>query len=669
MYKPAQLLLRIDHESIDVLSQKWAGKTIALGTFTAAEADEKCQRAKALTKAWRQNMRPRLSREWVIAELERHGVRIVAGRRGTSDNAILYKKNATSAARAASIVAHAAVSAAHEQHANSAAAAAAAAAAARARATVAAQNPAMAAAPMNHHQIGVGGGGAAAAAGPAASAALYHGHPAATTAAPAGVGVGMGAMGGSSAATAGVAAAPMGGTTGMAAVPGAGAGTPGAGMAGGAASASGLRESFTAELGGERSEALAAARRDSLGALFGEGGMMKRRTSLDSLGFAASLLSSGALDALGEMDELETSALRRDMANASAVDGDMPPPGRARRNSSLDLVRFLKSEIGLFDDDGAAGAAGAGAGGGVPGSISISAGGGGDHGALGGATSAGSVMQRRLSNAALQMSLGLGGLSRGIGLDELVASSNPTPGAAVGSAAMSRSASAILGAGPLGGLGSGSSALAAVSGLGPNATPSQHYEMLKLHHMNLLQEIQETTMMMNLYQQQMLQEQQEQLQQEQLKRQQLAAVSPQIGTSMHQQIQANQQLQAAAPHQQQVQAQMQSEAQQARPSTNSQMQQSQQQLQQHHQQLQLQNQAEGNPNNNYAGQQAIPGEATDESAEESIRKLRAEIAERERKMQELTSVGGDPEAAAANNMKRRVSDHEDEASKRAKMAI
>ena len=132
---------------------------------------------------------------------------------------------------------------------------------------------------------------------------------------------------------------------------------------------------------------------------------------------------------------------------------------------------------------------------------------------------------------------------------------------------------------------------------------------------------------------------------------------------MHQQIQANQQ----------VQPQMQSEAQQPGPSTNSQMQQSQQQQQQqqqqHQQQLQLQNQAEGNPNNNYAGQQAIPGEATDESAEESIRKLRAEIAERERKMQELTSVGGDPEAAATNNMKRRVSDHEDEASKRAKMAI
>jgi hypothetical protein len=38
--------------------------------------------------------------------------------------------------------------------------------------------------------------------------------------------------------------------------------------------------------------------------------------------------------------------------------------------------------------------------------------------------------------------------------------------------------------------------------------------MLKLHHMNLLNEIQETTLMMNLYQQQQLQQQQQQLQQQ-----------------------------------------------------------------------------------------------------------------------------------------------------------
>lgn len=40
----------------------------------------------------------------------------------------------------------------------------------------------------------------------------------------------------------------------------------------------------------------------------------------------------------------------------------------------------------------------------------------------------------------------------------------------------------------------------------------RHYEMLKLHHMNLLQELHETTMMMNMYQQQQLQQEQMRLQ-------------------------------------------------------------------------------------------------------------------------------------------------------------
>lgn len=61
---------------------KWAGKTIALGTFPSAEADEKCARAKALTRAWRSTMRPKPSRDWVMLELERLGVRIVSGRLG-----------------------------------------------------------------------------------------------------------------------------------------------------------------------------------------------------------------------------------------------------------------------------------------------------------------------------------------------------------------------------------------------------------------------------------------------------------------------------------------------------------------------------------------------------------------------------------------------------------
>lgn len=61
---------------------KWAGKTIALGTFPFSEADEKCARAKALTRAWRSTMRPKPTREWVMNELERLGVRIVSGKLG-----------------------------------------------------------------------------------------------------------------------------------------------------------------------------------------------------------------------------------------------------------------------------------------------------------------------------------------------------------------------------------------------------------------------------------------------------------------------------------------------------------------------------------------------------------------------------------------------------------
>mmetsp|Transcript_22782 Transcript_22782/g.51643 ORF Transcript_22782/g.51643 Transcript_22782/m.51643 type:complete len:392 (+) Transcript_22782:84-1259(+) len=61
---------------------KWSGKTIALGTFPHHEAEEKCARAKALTRAWRSTMRPKPSREWVMLELERLGVRVVSGRIG-----------------------------------------------------------------------------------------------------------------------------------------------------------------------------------------------------------------------------------------------------------------------------------------------------------------------------------------------------------------------------------------------------------------------------------------------------------------------------------------------------------------------------------------------------------------------------------------------------------
>ena len=68
------------------LYSQWAGKTIALGTFPAAEADEKCARAKALTRAWRSTMRPKPTREWVMLELERLNVRVVSGRLGRKDD-------------------------------------------------------------------------------------------------------------------------------------------------------------------------------------------------------------------------------------------------------------------------------------------------------------------------------------------------------------------------------------------------------------------------------------------------------------------------------------------------------------------------------------------------------------------------------------------------------
>ena len=53
-----------------------------MGTFPSSEADEKCARAKALTRAWRSTMRPKPTREWVMQELERLGVRVVSGRLG-----------------------------------------------------------------------------------------------------------------------------------------------------------------------------------------------------------------------------------------------------------------------------------------------------------------------------------------------------------------------------------------------------------------------------------------------------------------------------------------------------------------------------------------------------------------------------------------------------------
>lgn len=61
---------------------KWDGKTIALGTFSAQEAAEKCNRAKALTKKWRTTMIPKPDVEWVKNTLERLNIRVVNDRPG-----------------------------------------------------------------------------------------------------------------------------------------------------------------------------------------------------------------------------------------------------------------------------------------------------------------------------------------------------------------------------------------------------------------------------------------------------------------------------------------------------------------------------------------------------------------------------------------------------------
>lgn len=61
---------------------KWDGKTIALGTFSAQEAVEKCNRAKALTKKWRTTMIPKPDVEWVKSTLERLNIRVVNDRPG-----------------------------------------------------------------------------------------------------------------------------------------------------------------------------------------------------------------------------------------------------------------------------------------------------------------------------------------------------------------------------------------------------------------------------------------------------------------------------------------------------------------------------------------------------------------------------------------------------------
>lgn len=72
----------LDEEGRKAAHVKWDGKTIALGTFCAAEAAEKCEKAKSLTKKWRATMVPKPDVEWVKNQLEGLGIRVVNDRPG-----------------------------------------------------------------------------------------------------------------------------------------------------------------------------------------------------------------------------------------------------------------------------------------------------------------------------------------------------------------------------------------------------------------------------------------------------------------------------------------------------------------------------------------------------------------------------------------------------------
>lgn len=63
-------------EMMKSVNIKWMQRAIRLGTFPIAEAEEKCERAKELTRQWR-SLSPKPSREWVMLELERLQLRVV----------------------------------------------------------------------------------------------------------------------------------------------------------------------------------------------------------------------------------------------------------------------------------------------------------------------------------------------------------------------------------------------------------------------------------------------------------------------------------------------------------------------------------------------------------------------------------------------------------------
>ena len=279
-----------------------------------------------------------------------------------------------------------------------------------------------------------------------------------------------------------------------------------------------------------------------------------------------------------------------------------PGDGRALGSSSLDVISFLQDEVGFFDDDNiAADSKLAGAAGGI--------------GAAAGPTGA----ARRPfvgGGAAAAYEAARADHYRNLAEKQRSGVAMPKSSSLVGSSAM--------------------------AGLEPSARLRQQYEMLKLHQMSLLGEIQETTMMMNLYQQQMLQHQH---QQHQLHQQQMQQRLQQQQEQHLQQQQQQQQSSAITSQEMSVSSRL-------RGSGGA----------QHYEMQQQENQQQEKQMKvgNYSIQ-TVPNETADEPVDE-IRKLKEEIAEQERKLRELAgeSGNGDVSNLAGDIVKHRVSDQESE---------
>ena len=408
------------------------------------------ERAKALTKIWRTTMRPKPSREWVMATLEGHGIRVVDGRRGTSENA---KSGGVAAAK---------------------------------RIIAAVPAPS-----------GTGG-------------TVFDGDSAirATSASS-----GTSAPGNINANIVPLAAAGN--------LPGNGDGT---------------KDAMVTTTPQDSLSVMAGAR------MPGSADETNRHTSLESLGVAASLISSGVSSSAA----VGTGSAAAHLAGIGE---------EYRSGAALDLVSFLRDEIGFYDDDDD-----------VATSSDVPEG---THRPLVGGGAAAAYEAARADHYRI--------------LAEKQRQGNTTPSRLPGTA-------------------SGSSRFA--------GSLRHKYELLKCHQLQLLEEVQDTTMMMNLYQREMLRKK--------------LQVNERDASLMH----MTSQLEDKRQHPDQ-------------------------------QQQQQQRQQQTNVSNKNTNQSAHSKTADEFEYLDAIRRLREEIAEKERKVQELAGHSGNADLTGLSGgvIKRQITNY------------